>query len=363
MGRFTELDALRGIGVVLVMCAHISFPPFFWVWAFMDMFFVMSGFLLGRLALKKVRSGHDVLVFYRRRIERIWPLYFLVVWGALIAAMVLNRASGAPLFDIAVFWRYFTFSQYSEYNFGGHGGHYIPYIHHLWSLAVEEQFYILLPWFILLLRRLPVAVWLGIAAAIAAFGIAQRAQHPNLWVLGNHADAFVFGGLLAAAAPALDKRPKASTVLALVLSLGGLAAFAPYVIDGYRAYLERGQAPGFEAFAATASILFWTGVIAHCAARGGASHLAPLRWAPLVYLGHVSYALYLVHYPIFRLLPIALAWLAGATGLPEFGRPLTVVLSVVLSLLVSHLLYVWIDRKLQGRGDAPPGPARLAPAT
>lgn len=358
--RFIELDGLRGVATALVVCAHINFSPFFWAWMLMDMFFVMSSFLLGRIALKKVWTRRDIVAFYRRRIERIWPLYFIVVWVVFLATLALNSIE--PQYDIRAFWRYFTFSHYSEFNFAAESSFtLIPHLHHLWSIAIEEQFYILLPWFIFLLRRLPPPAWLAVLALVAAVGITQRAEHSNMLVLSNHLDAFVLGGVLAAAVPLMGANLRLTNLLTGGMIVVGLAVFLPYTVQGYVDYLAGRGAPGFSPWPATAAIILWGGVIGHFAAHGGARHLAAIRWAPFVYLGRLSYALYLVHYPIFRLLPKGLAWLSGATGLPAPGKPVTAVLALGLSLGIAHLLYELVDRQLQSKGDAPPEPARQAP--
>lgn len=350
--HFREIDGLRGFSTCIVLVAHISAAPFFWAWIQMDMFFVMSSFLLTRIALLKVNTPHSIIGFYRRRIERIWPLYFLVVWACFLITIALNHLMASAPYDLSVFWRYFSFSHYSEYNFSqqGSGFAYVPYLHHLWSIAIEEQFYILLPLVIVVFRYLPRPACITLLIGAALFGLGQRFAHSNMYAFSNHADAFVLGGCLAALLPWLKDHPLAARRISLSMIGLGALAFMPYFIQGYGRYFAGQVNPGFIPLPATAIIIFWGGLIAYLALNGGASHLKPLRNEFLVYMGKVSYSIYLVHYPIFKLLPKILQSL----GLSGIGKPLTVTLALGLSFAAGHALYRWIDQKLQSPAPAQP---------
>ena len=352
--RFWELDALRGIAALIIVSAHVELGPWFWSWSMMDMFFILSSFLLTRIVYKQCSDWRGVLSFYGRRIERIWPLYMLTIVGLLLVTLVLNARHGVTTFDLSVFVRLFTFSQYSEMLFQPvPNSHYLYYARHLWSLAVEEQFYVLLPFAILLLRRLPKALWLSVVLAIIAFAIIRRADDANFYVLTSHADGFALGSLMAVSLPLLQahRRP-ASWALGLMAGTG-LLCFIPYLLAGYTAYAAGGPIFDYLAGPATASTLFWAGSIGLLALHRGAGLLAPLRWPVLVHIGHLSYAIYLVHFPILRLLPLPL--MARMPGLSELSAKL---LCLPLIFLLAELLYRLIDRPVQQMQ-----PFRVAPRT
>lgn len=349
--RFWELDSLRGIAAVMVVLAHVSLGPLFWSWSLMDMFFTLSAFLLTRIVYKHCTDWRGVMSFYGRRIERIWPLYMFTVMVLLLVTLALNARRGAD-YDLSIFLRLFTFSQYSEMLFQPVPGYaYLPFARHLWSLAVEEQFYVLLPFAILLLRRLPTAVWIAAVLAIILGAIFRRADNPNLYLLTSHADAFALGGLMAVGFPLLTAHRRIAGWLFALVALVSLLLLLPYVVDGYVVYFS-GQMPfDYQAAPATASIFFWTAIVGLLALYRGAGLLAPMRWHGFVHLGHLSYALYLVHFPMLRLLPQPL--MAHFPGLTELGAEL---ICLPLIFALAELLYRTIDRPVQQKQ-----PFRLAP--
>lgn len=331
--------------MLLVIGAHIDMDPLFWVWSMMDMFFVLSSFLLTRIVYDKCTDARGVIAFYGRRIERIWPLYFLTVSVLFLIAILINARYQAAVYDLTAFARLYSFSQYSEMLFHPVGGDStISYARHLWSLAIEEQFYVLLPLAILLLRRLPPMLGVALLLGVIAFAIHQRAADANMYILTSHADAFALGSLMALGFPLLSAHAALAKRLLWMAALLSLGGFAIYLIEGY-VRLFAGQAvPLYAAWPATASTLFWAAAISLLALYRGHARLALMRLPWLVYLGYMSYATYLVHYPVLRLLPNLIT--ARVPGMSVFMAEL---LCLPLIWLLAHLLYRRIDRPLQLR--------------
>jgi len=341
--RFYELDSFRGIATLLVVCTHIDQRPLFWAWSLMDMFFVLSSFLLTRIVFKKCTDFRGVMAFYGRRIERIWPLYFLTVSVLFAISIVINNFKDFQVFDLNVFVRYYTFSQYTEMMFYPVASYdYIYYARHLWSLAIEEQFYVLLPLAILFFRRIPPAV--GVAALLAVVGLSinQRVANPNMYVLTSHIDAFALGSLMAVAFDRIRANIIWATRMLSALAFISFLFFMPYMLDGYITVMNSGPLPEYEAGPATASTMFWTATIGLLALHHGARQLWLMRLPALVHTGRLSYALYLVHFPILRLLAKPLA--AKIPGLTVLMAEL---LCLPLIWLAAELLYRKIDRPLQ----------------
>jgi peptidoglycan/LPS O-acetylase OafA/YrhL len=174
--RFPGLDTLRALAILAVMLFHLQWwlspmlrPVAQFGWIGVDLFFVLSGYLIGAQLLKAHASAGSVIwPFYRRRIFRILPLYLVVV--ALYSLWPGCREAGAP----APLWQLLSFTENLFFNAANQ-----PSFTHVWSLCIEEQFYLVLPVALLVALRRPslgrtVAILLGLVAA----GMAVRA-----WVL------------------------------------------------------------------------------------------------------------------------------------------------------------------------------------
>jgi peptidoglycan/LPS O-acetylase OafA/YrhL len=291
-GHVREFDGLRALSVLAVMATHWG-PLFFNVTLPVGgmgvlMFFTISGFLITDILLSsrsRVEAGGSALAewrtFYARRTLRIFPAYYL----ALFVAFML----GVPTVVDPIWWH---LSYTSNIYFAGRGA-FTPVVGHLWSLSVEEQFYVIWPFLILLTPR----KWLlpTIIAAICvapAWRAAMSLDGAGPARLSGQTpaclDALGGGALLAW----LQRRRELGlwTILTLGLAgtiLLGVALWARLAYGELQMIcaLSFGLAMSMCAVSALAAILRWRG---HWA-------LAPLRWGPVAYLGTISYGLYLYH--------------------------------------------------------------------
>ncbi len=187
MSRLPGLDLLRAIAVVWVMLFH-SFlvgglgPDFTWLsrygWMGVDIFFVLSGFLIGRQVLEPLARGEPLRFadFYARRAYRILPA-FLTVLAIYLAFPGLREAEG-----MAPWWQFATFTMNLLVDYT-----HLQAFSHAWSLCVEEHFYLLFPalaWW-LMRRRTSVAAFAWLAAAVVVAGIALRT---GVWLYDNALD-------------------------------------------------------------------------------------------------------------------------------------------------------------------------------
>lgn len=348
--RFIEIDGMRGLGATIVILGHINVQRLFWVWFLMDLFFVISSFLITRIVMRQVTGVKGLIAFWGRRVERIWPLYLLTVWTLMLVALGINLISTGRQFDLTLFWRFFTFSQFSDYLYDSVTDENYPYFTgHLWSLSVEEQFYILLPILLLLLRQTPRLVWMTVLLAAIPLAVWQRALHPYTVIITSHIDAFALGSLMAIGLEWMqDNKQAVNRVLWVGLAIG-VAWFLPYIVEGYIAWFSRGEERHYEAWPATAGVLMsacWIGLLA---INRGASWLKWMRWEPMVYTGIISYALYLAHYPIVRFMPKLAPAAASKLGLPPLPGPIEGAITLAICFLVGHVLYKFIDQQLQAR--------------
>lgn len=345
--RFTEVDGIRGLACAMIVVFHLHTRQMFWSSVLMDLFFVMSSFLVTRIVLRQVLDAKGLLKFWKRRIERIWPLYMLAVWALMLLSLTPPQGK---VYEIEQFWRFFTFSQYSELQYGDDLMYpAIQFTNHLWSVGVEEQFYILLPLLVLGLRYLPGVIGLVVLASVIVSGIYLRATNPHIVLLSNHLDAFALGSLLCLGLRHMEEAPRKQINWLLGgLFLAGLAGFLPFVVEGYRTLSAGLRASEYEPAAATAGVFMMMALMSILAINRGTPYLAPLRWRPLVYLGAISYPLYLVHFPIISLLPKRTLRLMADHGVASPPWWLMTTFWFAVCVLAAHVLYKLIDQQLQG---------------
>lgn len=178
--RIRELDGIRGLAILMVVLWHyvgcqVSGTGFVsrmlghstsLLWSGVDMFFVLSGFLIGGILLKSKNSKHYFKTFYIRRITRIFPLCYLLIFLYLLFVFAGIEGNFPWLTEsLMPLWSYAAFTQnYFMGELGTYGGNWFAIT---WSLAIEEQFYLLLPLVIYLVtdKRLPLML---IAAILLA---------------------------------------------------------------------------------------------------------------------------------------------------------------------------------------------------
>ncbi len=338
-----ELDVLRFIAFLFVFMTHrtdlapIDQARHPWVHAFtqigvygVPVFFFLSAFLITEL-LERERSATgtiDVRAFYVRRILRIWPLYFLVFFGLVLLNHVLPGAgadSPAKWLCFMLFagnW-YITFNGWIEYP-----------VNPMWSLSVEEQFYIVIPFLALLGRRALIAV--NVAVLAVSYGVIvwyARGFTTPPGFSGQWTNSFVHfqffaGGMLLALA-LRGRRPD-----------WPVAARAGLWIVAIAAWLVASAVFGIKAdyphSTVAESLAGWGLVLAGAALMLVATLGTPQRFlpAPLVYLGRISYGLYLTHIFFFWLVYDKFKpWLAG------LGDDVGMLLAFAATVAVASVLY------------------------
>jgi peptidoglycan/LPS O-acetylase OafA/YrhL len=335
-GRFDALDGLRAAGVLLVLLHHCAVTvgrasggPQDLVAGFMaggwigvDLFFVLSGFLIGRILLDQLKDGGvRFREFYARRVFRIFPAYYVVLTASVLAFARLpafrGLYGGAAWADLAR-RSAANYLYVSNYAFGRE----IPNAFSWgWSLCVEEHFYLLLPAFLVLLfRGLRGRARAAALAAAALLPLAARAagyvRDPGRLVVEGayyqshmHADGLLLGVLIAYAyvfeLPALRRAAARAgdgvwlaglAAVAAVYAWGGLwqAGFFPYVVQLF-------------VLAVGGGLLIVNGLVADNAATRALAHP---WWRPVARL---SYGMYLVHpFAIFWVYSLCPALGAGA---------------------------------------------------
>ncbi|MBI1354119.1 MAG: acyltransferase family protein [Acidobacteria bacterium] len=299
-GYREDIDGLRALAVLPVVLFHLGAPAFSGGFVGVDIFFVISGFLITGIVWREIEQSRFSLVnFYERRARRILPALFAVIACCFLVALSLftpeemetfaESAVGAVLFieNIVLYFQSGYFDAAAETK---------PLLH-LWSLAVEEQFYIFLPIALMLLARYlnrrQVVTLLALACvgslALSSF-LTHRSPAFNFYMSPLRAWELLLGSLLAVAdLPKARRGPAAHAI-----SLAGLLA----ILISVFAYSAETPFPGYTALppALGAAAILWAG------REGYAGRM--LSWGPLVFIGMISYSLYMWHWPLivfFRL--------------------------------------------------------------
>ena len=296
------LDALRGVAIVLVLFHNLSiFIPSGTIvdklwnafveagWVGVQLFFVLSGFLITGILLDDRDRPRTIRAFYIRRFLRIFPLYYalLLVYFVLVPPFVpvLQR----PFTETVWYWLYLSNGSWFAYGI-------LPGMGHVWSLAVEEQFYVVWPWVAVRTRpatlaRICVVIVVG---SLAVRGVLHALHFPDLWLYSAtlcRADALAMGALVALAVRSETWRPRLARALRPVGALSAIALAALMVVThGMNRNNPLMQIWGYSLIAVGSAVL-----VARAARPDTPSWL---RFGALRIFGKYSYGIYLVHPPL-----------------------------------------------------------------
>lgn len=329
LGHRPALNGVRGVAVLAVMAFHFGVPAGRHGFLGVDMFFVLSGFLITSLLAEEWSRKETISFrsFYLRRILRLYPallLLLLVMISTAPRAYVVSSLAYVTNWMMALHWQPL----------------YAP-MAHLWSLSVEEQYYILWPLLLFfLLRRLParraVLVPLALAGLSVGWSIVAwytRSDWMRVWFgTDTNADGLLIGSALALAASSgmLPKWERIKHPLNVATAVAFL--FAGYLVVGPALTGALVPVGGLGAVLATAVlivrlVLYPVPVLNRL-----------LEFKPLAAIGVLSYGLYLWHVPIKE-------WLIGLMGQGS-NRAAVVGIEFALTFLVAGLSYRYLERPL-----------------
>lgn len=301
---YPALDGLRGIAILLVVCYHnFGFINYlFFGWLGVDLFFVLSGFLITDILLKTREEPHYLRNFFGRRMLRIFPLYYLTLVTFLLVIPQVNRNILSLDYYVqnqAWLWMYLQNWLYSIYPPPGEANA----LMHLWSLAVEEQFYLVWPFVILLVKK-PKNIFflvLALLAGVIALRLLlwtykiENLAYFNLYTF-TRIDGICIGSMLAA----LRHFDKTAVTKYFTIIVFALAAFN----FGFYFFNKSSQfsfpylaLAGYTTFA----ILFGL-FLNHCITHSTDWLNRLLSISPFRFFGRISYGLYIFHWPLYLLL-------------------------------------------------------------
>lgn len=333
-----DIDGLRAIAVMVVVIFHAKIGVFPGGFVGVDIFFVISGFLISSIILRDIGAGNFKIVdFMERRVRRIMPALVVVVAATLVAAWYLYLPEDYDLLGRAMMAQSLFVSNifhWSVSNYFGPLAEDLPLLH-TWSLAVEEQFYIFFPLILLgvgIWRRrwLPmVTLLLGVGSLCLSLWAIRWHQKDAFYFLPHRAWEMLLGAVLAAY-PVLGRNaPRWIRELACWGGLGAIAAAVVY-FDSFTRF--PGKAALVPCFGAAAFI--W----ANRDGRTWGGRILSLK--PLVFVGKISYSLYLIHWPV---LVFSMYWYREE--LTVGWRVALVVITFLLSILSWHFIETTVRKK------------------
>lgn len=342
-----DIEGLRAIAVLGVMLYHFDFPYAKGGFTGVDVFFVISGFVITSSILADITRGRFSLTeFYWRRAFRIWPALLATIVATLVAAPFYL----APDRVVEASWSgAFAAIFASNFYFWSSAGYFdasaiVKPLLHTWSLAVEWQVYLLLPLLVLASQRLSrTAVALvagGLIAASLAAGLALGRHYPDLVFYWMPFRIFEFGlgAALAYFPVTLGQRWREQMFVA------GLGM----ILAGFVVITAQDRFPG------VLTVLPCVGTALVIAAGAPRFTSRLLTNAPALLLGRISYSLYLVHWPIAIYWQQARGVIEGATDIGTL---------MALSLVLALLLHATIEKPMRYRGRIAGGGTPMLPRT
>lgn len=357
--RIPALDGVRGVAILLVLIWHYGQNQLRgepgtavaalkqvlgFTWSGVDLFFVLSGFLIAGILIDQRQSPRYFQTFYIRRACRIFPIYYLNVLVFFGLALLAVGETG-PLDRLFMsadvpFWSYATYTQniYMGLHGAGTGG----WLAVTWSLAIEEQFYLLLPF---LIRFAPYR-WLPyLLAWFILSAVTLRFAYPGLSAYINtpwRADALLLGALIAWALrdDAIQDWLRSTRTwlgtVAAAMAVGVVAA-----AWGGRLVLG-GPITHFVLALLYAGVI----LVLLLSPRGVMDRMLSVRW--LRWLGTISYAVFLVHVPISALVHY---WIRGQfPSIASWADAAVTATALVLTLIVAQASYWLIERRMIALG-------------
>jgi peptidoglycan/LPS O-acetylase OafA/YrhL len=313
VARIPELDGVRGLAAIGVVLFH-AFPFVFFVgWSCVDLFFVLSGYLITTIVLTKSWSLQFLGQFYLRRSRRIWPVYFLT----LIAVLILNGLSPNG-YSSADWPLHAIFLQNTPKYFGIETAPFVRSFAPSWSVAIEEQFYLFWPLLILGFGRKSVP-WLA-SALLVSCAIGRWFVPAAIDLLFTRGDGLAWGCFLAWLLWQSQMDASGRFGLWAIRVLQSTSILGAAFVVTYLMVFWGEPHPQWTRISFTGFGMLFFSLIGMSVVYRGSPYLAVLRIPLLRWFGTISYAMYMFHVPIFHFLPpillrLGIQWLPAQIAL------------------------------------------------
>lgn len=351
-----HVDGLRCLAVMVVFLMHLNVPGFQGGFVGVDVFFVISGFLISGLIMEEMERTNrfSFLSFYCRRVQRILPALLFTILLTFVAAMLILQQGAFLNFGRSVVSGVFAVSNVFFYHQMGYFNIFSQKsaLLHTWSLGVEEQFYLIWPLALLAVFRWArgnkqrAFAWLFIVIFVLSLAANLLEQHHDLdrlyYVTYYRAFEFCVGALLALWVKSGEIKNK--KVAELMAGLGlVMIATSVYVYQ-----------PGMP-FPTYYGLLPTLGAACLIAASNSVYLASVFRWYPIRYVGLISYSLYLIHWPLIVFVKMAHYSLYGNNVLSMCFK----VALVFIAVAIAHLMYRYIEQPFRKKIPALKGKVKV----
>jgi peptidoglycan/LPS O-acetylase OafA/YrhL len=369
--RIVSIDGLRCFAVSGVMAQHCWLLPFGWVGVWL--FFVISGYVitLSLLGDATATSGEQYRRFILRRFWRIVPLYLLYLTLVLVVSRIAGRTG---ILDDYVFLLTFTYNWQMIYTILPTSN--FTVLNHLWTLSIEEQFYVFFPLLFLFTSRrvglagLAIVVALGPLIRCLTSLSSQALSQDGGWIAFSvyansicHFDAFAVGALMALLREPLQRSRRGPEIIAAAAIGAAVVYTATYVWINREAGAEGADVlrnifsgvlygQGREVFVYSVVTLIAAALVAGCIADRPWTRF--LAWPPLVHVGKISYGAYVYHLMVIFLLNRAIG--LGGRQAPVWERVAQLALVWSITVAVATISYRFFESRFTTR-------RRLLPAS
>lgn len=289
----TEIDGLRAIAIIAVLFFHVGFTQFSGGFVGVDVFFVISGYLITKILVTDINNNnYSIVDFYEKRIRRIMPALFVVIISVYMLSPLFLSPDDYQFLPKEILGTLLFSNNIISYLKSGYfaaDAHQRPLLH-TWSLGIEEQFYIILPIILYVLsryakKRLPVIlIILWLTSLILSISITATHQSASFYLLPTRFWELCSGSIIACIS---DKRSDNKNVNTLLSVIGLVCILTPIFT-----YSDSTLFPGYMALPPVIGTVLVL-VYSQATLVGRILSLKPMR-----YLGSISYSLYLWHWPI-----------------------------------------------------------------
>jgi len=330
---YPALDGLRGLAIILIILHHNFgyFSIFRPAWISLDLFFVLSGFLITGILLKKRDTQYFLRNFYARRVLRIFPIYYLSV---IIILFILPHLIYFP-FSLKYFltnqiWFWLEIQNWL-FILKPNGNN--NFLNHFWSLALEEQFYLVSPFIILLIKQvqkiisflLVVLLLMTALRLIVWFQQFNNISYVNLFAF-TRIDGLCVGSILAIFVN--QGNVEINRINKVLFSLFSIPIF---IVLPFFKFFFYTRLPYTACCLFPAVSLFW-GLIVWSSINPANIMFRIFNSRLLIYFGKISYGLYILHWPIFKLFT--------SGGIILIGSPNSFMGNLLLSLISTFIAII-----------------------
>lgn len=331
-----EIDGLRAVAVIPVLLFHAGFSIFKGGFIGVDVFFVISGYLITSIIHPDIKkNSFSITQFYERRVRRILPALFLVCLVCIPIALMSMlpdefKAFSKSLAAVNIFSSNILFWQESGYF---ESAAELKPLLHTWSIAVEEQFYLFFPLFLMLFRNLKtkglIALLLAVTFISLGFSeyVATRDSSANFYLLPTRAWELSIGAILAISMPERTETFPSVSAWAPLLGLG-MILYSVFTVD---------KDVTFPGLLALIPVLGTALIIAFCKPTDVTGKI--LCFKPIWGLGLISYSTYLWHQPLF-------AFARLREGVLTPGRYFVL---IFISLILAYFTWRYIENPFRNR--------------